>query len=45
MLDTVDISLVGSNEEMVCCSEASERDVTTVEDEIDVVSSNNSVGV
>jgi hypothetical protein len=45
MMDTVDAALVGFDENIVCCSEDSARDVITVEDEIDDVSSNNSAVV
>jgi hypothetical protein len=43
MIAAVNSSFVWSTEEPVPGSEASERDVTTAEDVIDVVSTNNSV--
>ncbi len=45
MVDAVDSSFVFSAEEITSCPEASAIDVTTVEDEIDDVSSTNSVVV
>ncbi len=45
MVDAVDTSFVFSAEEIASCPEASAIDVTTVEKEIDDVSSTNSVVV
>ncbi len=45
MLDAVDASFVCSTVEIVRCGETSATDVATVEDETDVVSTNNSVVV
>jgi hypothetical protein len=45
MLDAVEPSFIFATEDIVCCDEASVTDVTTVEDEIDDVSSCNCVVV